>query len=336
LRGILTNPTYTGQVYAGRTRSRPPHIRRSAIHPIGRPHETLVAVPEEEWIAVAPVPAIVTAEGFAQVKVKLAQNQSFAARNNKTHQYLLRALVSCGQCRMACQARCVQPHHLYYICTGKARPLRRLPEQHCPSRYIPAGQLDELVWRNLCGLLRHPERIAQALERAHGGDWLPQELQARRENLRQGQLQHQLDRLTEAYLSNVIPLPGYQRRRQELERRMTALTRQTEQLQDQVNRQSHLAQLTASVADFCRRVQTGLTVATFEERRQLVELLIDRVVVTDEQVEIRYVIPTSPAGEKMRFCHLRSDYFRAPDLIDPRHLHPAQQVRVDAVPSRRL
>jgi site-specific DNA recombinase len=36
LRGILTNPAYTGQVYAGRMRYRLPQIRRSATHPIGR------------------------------------------------------------------------------------------------------------------------------------------------------------------------------------------------------------------------------------------------------------------------------------------------------------
>jgi site-specific DNA recombinase len=39
-----------------------------------------------------------------------------------------------------------------------------------------------------------------------------------------------------------------------------------------------------------------------------VGLLIDRVVVTDGQVEIRYVIPTTPGSTKTRFCHLRTDY----------------------------
>src|SRR4030095_11688301 len=42
---------------------------------------------------------------------------------------------------------------------------------------------------------------------------------------------------------------------------------------------------------------------------QLVELLIDRVVVTDGHVEIRYVIPTTDHSTKTRFCHLRTDYF---------------------------
>jgi site-specific DNA recombinase len=149
------------------------------------------------------------------------------------------------------------------------------------------------------------------LARAHSGQWLPQELQARRENLRNGQQQHQkqLDRLTEAYLGGVMPLPEYQRRRGGLEQRLGALTQQSEQLREQASCHSHVAQLTSSVKEFCRRVQIGLADATFERRRQLVELLIDRVVVTDEQVEIRYVFPTSPAGEKIRFSHLRSDYF---------------------------
>ena len=41
-------------------------------------------------------------------------------------------------------------------------------------------------------------------------------------------------------------------------------------------------------------------------------LLIDRVIVTDAEVEIRYVLPTNPESEHVRFCHLRKDYFNHP------------------------
>ncbi len=127
----------------------------------------------------------------------------------------------------------------------------------------------------------------------------------------------QLERLTEAYLSDIIPLPEYQRRRTELARRQAALTQQAQQLQEHVRQQTQVAQLTASLTDFCQRTQAGLQSATFEQQRQWVELLIDRVVVMGEQVEIRYVIPIGPAGETIRFCHLRSDYFGALDLQLP-------------------
>ena len=62
-----------------------------------------------------------------------------------------------------------------------------------------------------------------------------------------------------------------------------------------------------SIEAFCQRVQQGLSEATFEQKRQLIELLIDRVVVSEQEVEIRYVIPTSSSSEQVRFCYLRSD-----------------------------
>jgi site-specific DNA recombinase len=71
-----------------------------------------------------------------------------------------------------------------------------------------------------------------------------------------------------------------------------------------------LAGIAGSIEDFCERVGVGLANATFEQKRKLVQLLIDRVIVSEEEVETRYVIPTDPSSEHMRFCHLRSDYLR--------------------------
>ena len=68
-------------------------------------------------------------------------------------------------------------------------------------------------------------------------------------------------------------------------------------------------QFTPRFEDFCRRVQTGLVYASFEQKRRLVELLIDRVLVSNDEIEVWYVVPTHPWGETTRFCHLRKDYF---------------------------
>jgi site-specific DNA recombinase len=118
-----------------------------------------------------------------------------------------------------------------------------------------------------------------------------------------------MERLTDAYLASVLLLEEYKGRRQELEQRQQAIAEQARQLEASVGRHDELAGMAQSIEAFCQRVQLGLAEATFEQKRQLVELLIDRVVVIDEEVEIRYVIPTSPASEHIRFCHLRSDYF---------------------------
>jgi site-specific DNA recombinase len=75
-------------------------------------------------------------------------------------------------------------------------------------------QLDALVWANLCDLLTHPEAIRQALQRAQSGEWLPQELQARRAGQCKARvnLSHQVDRLTQAYLERIVTLEEYRRR----------------------------------------------------------------------------------------------------------------------------
>jgi site-specific DNA recombinase len=310
VRGILRNPIYTGRVYAGRTRYRDARIRRSATHPIGCPHGTAAPVPEAEWIEVGSVPAVVTREQFDRVQAKLTANRSFSARNNKVGTYLLRALVSCGRCGLACMARRLPPHNSYYVCTGKARQARHRHGASCGSRYIPSQAIDDLVWRDLRELLRQPEVVAEAFRRASIGARHPQEFHARRQRLRQGKasLAQQLERLTEAYLGGVIPMPEYRRRRTELEARDAALTEQESRLAGEADRLNQTLGLAASLASFCERIATGLQEVSFDRKRQLVELLIDRVVVTDEEVEIRYVFPTSPQSEHVRFCHLRLDY----------------------------
>ena len=298
VRDILTNPVYTGYIYAGRI--------QASCGP-GTPRRTR---PREEWIAVAPVPAVVTQEQFDRVQDKLAQNQQFARRNNTAHPYLLRALVSCGVCGLSCTGRSLSPGYRYYQCRGKLSALYSHRDTTCPARLSPAAQLDALVWDDLCQMLTHPETIRRALERAHGGHWLPQELQAHRDTLRHGQasLQRQIERLTEAYLAGVMGLAEYQRRRRDLEQRQQALAGQERQLEAQADRQAEITRLGLNVERFCQRASQGLEQASWEQKRQLIEWLIARVVVTNGEVEIRYVIPTSATGETDRFCHLRSDH----------------------------
>ncbi|GAC1306240.1 MAG: hypothetical protein NVSMB27_44690 [Ktedonobacteraceae bacterium] len=173
-------------------------------------------------------------------------------------------------------------------------------------------------------MLSDPSNLAEALRRAQGGNWLPQEMQARREQHRKAlaALTAQMERLTEAYLAGVFPMEEYRQRRQELEQRLIALDQQHRLVEAQTRQQMEVSGICEALTDFCQRVQAGLAEATFEQKRQLVELLIDRVVVTMDEVEIRYVIPTSPRSEHIRFCHLHTDYFH-PNFIRL-HVHQVQ------------
>jgi site-specific DNA recombinase len=153
------------------------------------------------------------------------------------------------------------------------------------------------------------------------GSGYRKQLQARREHLRKARvsLEHQRERLTDAYLANVFQLEEYKRRHQELEQRLQSVAEQVRQLEASVGHRDELAARVQSIEAFCQRAQQGLEQATFEQKRQLIELLVDRVVVTGEEVEIRYAIPLSPRSEQIRFCHLRLDYFYGPARAERLH-----------------
>ena len=308
VRGILRSPTYTGVAYSGRSRPAPARRRKSALQPVG-PGQSQQPAPTEEWIAV-PVPALINDETFEAAQHHLDRNVQMARRNNTTYEYLRRGLVSCGQCRLSCGGRTLHPGYHSYFCRGRTDALRLALGERCTARYAPAQVLDALVWQDLCRVLSDPALITHELERAQMGAWLPQALHVRRQTRRDvlAQLERQQARLLDLYLAEVIEREEFARRRKEVAQSQQGLTQQLRQLDTQAQQHVNVAVLSQGIEAFCQRLQPPLDQLTFAQRRQLVELLIDRVIVNDTQVEIRSVMPTGPKGETTPFCHLRLDY----------------------------
>ena len=308
VRGILRSPVYTGTAYSERTRPGSARIRQSALRPVGAGHSHRPA-PPDEWMAI-PVPAIISQETFAAAQARLVRHRQMARRNNTAHEYWLRGLVSCGQCQLSCMGRTVPPGYPYDVCRGRTDALRAARGDRCTARFAPARTLDVLVWQDLCRILTEPALITHELARAHGGEWLPQALQARRKTSRDAlaQLDRQQARVLEVYLAEIIGRDEFERTRQEVPQTQQGLSQQLRQLEAQAQPQVNIAVLAQGLEAFCRKVQPTLDQLTCAQRRPLVERLIDRVIVTDDQVEIRYVVPTGPKGETTPFCHVRLDY----------------------------
>jgi len=310
VRAILCNPAYIGDAVSGRLQSRPSRRRRSALEPIGR-GVSVQPTARDQWITV-PVPAIVATDVFGAAQRRLATNQQ-QARRNTIHAYLLRGLVSCGHCQLSCTGRAGHPSatYQYYICRGKLPTVTSNREQHCVSRLIPTQQLDAIVWDDLCQVVRHPALVAHELQRAQAGDWVPQELRRRQASLRSVRvgLSRQQARLLEAYLAGILDLATFELKRNELQRREEEVLAREREVVAQGQRLVAVENLARSATEILEQLSRGLEQASFEQRRDLVELLIDRVVVTDDAVEIRYVMPTTDASTHTRFCQLRTDYF---------------------------
>src|SRR5712691_9082627 len=319
VRGILCNPVYTGIAHSGKSHPVPARLRQSALRPVG-PGVSHRPTPPEDWVPI-PVPAMISPDMFDAAQARLERNSRTARRNNTTYTYLLRGLVSCGQCQLACTGRTSQSGYSYYWCRGRTDPLRAALGERCIARYIRAQALDALVWEDLSQVLTQPALITHELQRAQGGAWLPQALQARQCTLREvlAQIERQHVRLLDVYLAEVIGREEFERKRHELTQTQQSVSQQLRQIEAQAHQQVDVLALAHGIDAFCHRLGPTLDHLTFTQRRQLVALLIDRVIVNDGQVEIRYVMPTGPKGETVPFCHLRLDYFNGPSAAG--HLH---------------
>jgi len=308
IRSMLRDPAYTGTTYSGRTRTVRSLQRKSPLRAMG-PGNSQQPTPSESWIAIE-VPAIIDQATFEAAQARLEQNKQFSRRHNTVHSYLLRGLVWCGHCQRACQGRTDTLRYSYYLCRGRLERLRGDDRVQCTARYIPVADLDELVWQDLCLVLRDPALITHELERARAGEWLPQALRARQKTVEDAmaQLERQQERLLDVYLAGIIARTEFERKHHELSSQQESLRQQQRELAAQARQHLDVVKLADSITAFCTRLQTTLDHLDFAQQRQLVELLVDCVIVSAEQVEIRYVIPTGPQGEATIFRHLRSDY----------------------------
>jgi site-specific DNA recombinase len=89
----------------------------------------------------------------------------------------------------------------------------------------------------------------------------------------------------------VISLTELSERRAHLEQRRRGLIVQQEQA-EQLRRERFRAQeVLGGLTAFCERVGSRLAEATFEEKHPLLNLLVERIVVGEDTLEVRHVIP---------------------------------------------
>ena len=315
---LLTDPVCVGTAYANRYDHVPPRKPRRPDGPGSTANTCRQLKPPEEWIAI-PVPALIDQATYDLAQAQLARNTVLSFRHAARHAYLLRCLLTCGTCGLAMHgitypATATRPEHRYYRCAGKDPILRGRPER-CPHRAVKAEELETAVWRHIRGLLSDPGQLLAQFqhltELSLAGDQQEQAA-AQQLEVRLQRLGREESRLLDAYQAGVLSLDELAQRRPLLEQRRRALVAQREQQgrlrQERARGQAVLTELTT----FCERIRARLREASFEDRQAILQLLIERVIIGDDTLEIRHVIPLSSlppgaSGPDAPDARLRSD-----------------------------
>ena len=289
---ILRNETYRGTWWYGKAR----HI---ATDDGKRVHDQ----PRESWIGV-PFPRLVDDETWEQARALRERRRARAARNTKTF-HLLQHLVRCSECGMLMGPSVthrktvrhggktyrydLNPPRRYYKCYGMRPPYRL----RCRERpLIRAERLEGLVWDEVRHVLEHPDLIVAGLAALEDGeDGGAAEETARTERELAG-VQLEEDRAIRLYVSGKITEGqlDHQRRfiSERLERLRARLDEQRARESASADRRAALEQVDA----WARRVGEGLDDLPDEQRRELLNLLLEEAAIDGEnRVTLTLAIP---------------------------------------------
>jgi site-specific DNA recombinase len=297
VRGILHNPAYQGTARYGKTRLMPraaerrPTRRRSTAR---RSDQVAVATPAAEQEAI-PVPALVSVELFEAAARRLAENRRRYRAQKKGTEYLLSGLLVCGRCRSACCGRRYYSkdgtEYVYYRCIGADRR-RRQGGRICENTGL-SGRVEQAVWSDLRSLLQDPDRLRREFDKRLNQ---PAREDAEAASLKQGiaQQKRRIARLLDAYENGWMDKEEFEPRvraaKERLDRDEAAL-REHQHANDQTE---EMCRVIEHFDTFAGEIRTGLNDATFEQKRRLLRLLINRIEVTDEEVRVVYKVSIRP------------------------------------------
>ena len=319
--GILHNPAYQGSAAFGKTRQGPlrPRLRAQRGRPLQPRRATAdYGVPASEWLPI-PVPALVDTGVFAAVQEQLQDNRRHARQSRRGARYLLQGLVQCQQCGYAFYGKPISRTaakgktrtYAYYRCLG-TDAYRFGGERVCTNPQVRTDLLDLTVWREVSGLLAHPERVAEEYQRR---------LQAPTSGTRQAQatLETQLGkvrqgvaRLIDSYAEGLLEKHEFEPRITRLRQRIAALEEQRQQLLDEAAVQTELRLIIGRLEDFATQIDTGLEEADWLRKREMIRALVKRVEVTQEQVNVvfrvdSYQEESDPEKKSLQLCRGSSE-----------------------------
>lgn len=295
IRLILINETYIGRAYYNRRYGVKPEKPRNPTAYRRNENTTKKLRPRSEWIEIE-VPAIIDENIFRKAGEQLKKNIWWSLRNNTKHPYLLRRLVRCGECGYK-MCGVSEGKYAYYKCRKGRDLVETHRETKCTSRSVRQEHLDEVVWQKITKLLKEPELIIEQYKRQKDiilSCGIQKQCQKLEQQIKR--YEKQIQRLIDAYQMEIITAKDLDDRKNNLERKVSQLQEQIRNIKAAEKKDIDYKKIFNNIETFCDTIRQGIENASFEDKRKIVELLVEWVTVTNGEVEIHHIIPLNKKG----------------------------------------
>ena len=298
---MLRNPAYTGHAAYRKTkvveRLRPTKQAYDHSFYPKHVHSSTRDRPREEWIEI-PVPAIISEDIYNRTRERLEENKRFSPRNNTKFEYLLSGLLRCQECGYALYGKSTSNSkykRCYYRCAGQDGH-RWTNGRVCSSHPVRVEALDDLVWDQTRRLIEQPELVlkeyAARIQKKQRQRSEYKELIARkRKEIKQQELEK--ERLLDLYQGGRVSLAEIEQRLKAIRSKMKKAEDECALIEKEEKEEGHRLQVIEQFTEFAKRMKTNLTNLSFEERKQIVRLLVEEVKVNTktEEIIVRHILP---------------------------------------------
>ena len=286
---MLTNSSYMGLDYYGKTRARK--------KPGGG--RTIKVLPEEEWIRIEGfTPPIIEEYVFTLVQERLKEPSN--RKTKASAPYLLTGYVNCGECGSPVVGSQLNRRYRYYRC--RATVPTTLRPATCRARYIPADSLEDVVWDQVRKVLENPELVLDKLRQqlAGMGGGLDEEIARLGREIRHCRDQER--RLVTLYMYGEIDDDYIRSHSGPLKSQREGYETELRRLEQQKAEQFDLEQAEAQLTVFCHRVQNGMAKEDHDGKRAVFSAFRVKVEATRDQVVIKGVVGFPEAGSYNYHC----------------------------------
>ncbi len=231
-------------------------------------------------------PAIVDAAVFEKIQEVLRANKTYTHKQQAKRFALLRRMLTCGQCGSRIMPAWTRNHgreYRYYTCSKRIKT----GYGKCPLPSLPAGEIEKLVVDQLRAILRHPDVIARTYREIQRlAECGPSEdVLERLEHLRRRQEQ------TQRAIRAIVDLGQHDggfmaEQLKRLSGELKSLEREIRQLETGAVDAGTFG--LNQVTDALQRIDPIWEVLHPQEQRRVLELLVEKITVSKDRVEIRF------------------------------------------------
>lgn len=245
------------------------------------------------------VPSLIDRKLFDKAQRFLKERRIYSDRNTKNN-YLLSHLLFCGVCgrSMAAMTKSMKSTYngrpygpyvrSYYYCFRQVK-------KKCTLPFVRVDRIDSLVWSKVKEILENPSLLMRVIkEREEKGEGRKVSLAARLKELdgEIGKCEQEKENILRAFRKGILDDIELASQIEDIRNQERALRQQQEEIKLQIIGQKRVKERLNHLSSLVSGMQERLAHLGFEEKRELVRTLVDRVTIYESgKIELRVVVP---------------------------------------------